>query len=117
MTAFFLLTGGSRSRRLTSEGSDKSAEPTRDARGDELEKSRDVEEDIAGTRKSGNEAIGLCDTLKRCARLLVTAMSVPLYFDNGAFREVKSTPSPAKPSALAKLRLTRFPNDPIFPLS
>jgi hypothetical protein len=29
---------------------------------------------MAGTRKSGNEMTGLCDNLKRHARLLVAAM-------------------------------------------
>ena len=70
---FFRFIGGSRSRRLTSAGSDKGAEPTRDAHLDELENGCD-EKAMAETRKSGNDTIGLCSTLKSPAGLVVAAM-------------------------------------------
>ena len=91
VSTLFRRTGGSRSRRLTSAGSDRGSEPTRDAHLDELEKDSD-EEDMAGTRKSGNEIIGLCNPLKRNALLLVAAISGLSYIPitTGSSREVKS---------------------------
>lgn len=80
VSIFFRFTGGSRSRRLTSAGSDRGSEPTRDAHREELENGCDVAEDMAGTRKSGNEMTDLCDNLKRPARLLVAAMSYAVVF-------------------------------------
>ena len=76
MTVLLRLIGVSRSRRLTSAGSDKGAEPTRDAHREEVENGCDKEEAMAGTRNSGNDTMGLCSTFRRPARLLVAVMLV-----------------------------------------
>ena len=89
---------------MTSEGSDRANEPTRDMHLDEPEKGCD-DEDMVGIRKSGNETVGLRIAFERYARLLVAVMLVLWYLEH-LLNGLKSVPSPAKSHALAILGAT-----------